>query len=370
VFGPLSAGAGAVTAQADAVIRGAAAGDNLGRGVAGVGDVDNDGYDDVLVAALGADTGGTDAGAAYLFHGPISGTLSASAADATLVGAMASDIFAEVAWIGDVNSDGVDDFMVGAQMNSSYGPAAGAAYVFHGPVSGTVGATSADVQIYGEAFGDEAGSSNWGAGDLNGDGVNDLVALLDRPGGALPLRLVDTAGLRDTDDEVEKLGIEVSGRYLAQAQVVLACGASPDDIAHTMQVVSGRTTAPVIPVHTKWDLQQTDGRMGAGNPVCVSAESGEGLAELLARIDDVVQRAHPSAPHDGVMLTRERHRTGLSIARDEVATFVSAWEDGALPAPVAAVHLHTAREAIAELIGSVETEEILERVFRDFCIGK
>ncbi len=197
-----------------------------------------------------------------------------------------------------------------------------------------------------------------------------IEALLDRPHGALPLRLVDTAGLRDTDDEVEKLGIEVSGRYLAQAQVVLACGASPDDIAHTMQVVSGRTTAPVIPVHTKWDLQQTDGRMGAGNPVCVSAESGEGLAELLARIDDVVQRAHPSAPHDGVMLTRERHRTGLSIARDEVATFVSAWEDGALPAPVAAVHLHTAREAIAELIGSVETEEILERVFRDFCIGK
>ena len=175
VFGPLSAGAGAVTAQADATIQGAAAGDNLGRGVAGVGDVDNDGYDDVLVAALGVDTGGTDAGAAYLFHGPISGTLSASAADATLVGAMASDIFAEVAWIGDVNSDGVDDFMVGAQMNSSYGPAAGAAYVFHGPVSGTIGATSADVQIYGEAFGDEAGSSNGGAGDLNGDGVNDLV---------------------------------------------------------------------------------------------------------------------------------------------------------------------------------------------------
>lgn len=196
-----------------------------------------------------------------------------------------------------------------------------------------------------------------------------IEALLDRAG-ALPVRLVDTAGLRDTDDDIERLGIEVSARYLAQAQVVLACGVSPEDLAHTVQVVHGRTTAPVVPVHTKSDLRKADGRAGSGAPVCVSAESGEGLAELLTRIDDLVQRAHPPAPHDAVMLTRERHRTGLSIARDEVATFVCAWEEGALPAPVAAVHLHTAREAIAELIGSVDTEDVLERVFRDFCIGK
>lgn len=197
-----------------------------------------------------------------------------------------------------------------------------------------------------------------------------IEALLDRPGGALPLRLVDTAGLRDTDDEVERLGIEVSGRYLAQAQVVLACGASPEDIAHTVEVVSDRTTAPVIPVHTKWDLWEADGGVGSDDPVCVSAESGAGLAGLLARIDDVVRRSSPAVAHDDVMLTRERHRTGLSLARDEVVTFVDAWAAGALPAPVAAVHLHTAREAIAELIGTVETEDVLERVFRDFCIGK
>jgi tRNA modification GTPase len=71
-----------------------------------------------------------------------------------------------------------------------------------------------------------------------------------------------------------------------------------------------------------------------------------------------------------VIVTRERHRVGLTAARDEVAEFVRAWASGALPAPVAAVHLHMAREAIVELIGSVETEEVLERVFRDFCIGK
>jgi tRNA modification GTPase len=196
-----------------------------------------------------------------------------------------------------------------------------------------------------------------------------IEALLDR-GGALPLRLVDTAGLRDTDDEVEKLGIEVSGRYLAQAQMVLACGAVPDDVAHTMQVVRERTTAAVIPVLTKSDLHQHAGVVRGGDMAVVSAESGAGLAELLAHIDTLAQQTAPGSPQDSVIVTRERHRVGLTTARDEVAEFVRAWETGALPAPVAAVHLHTAREAIAELIGTVETEEVLDRVFRDFCIGK
>ena len=196
-----------------------------------------------------------------------------------------------------------------------------------------------------------------------------IEALLDRAG-ALPLRLVDTAGLRDTDDAVEKLGIEVSGRYLAQAQVVLACGAVPDDVAHTVQVVRERTTAAVIPVLTKSDLHQHAEVVRSGDMAVVSAESGEGLAELLAHIDTVAQQTAPGSPQDSVIVTRERHRVGLTTARDEVAEFVRAWNAGALPAPVAAVHLHAAREAIAELIGTVETEEVLERVFRDFCIGK
>lgn len=198
-----------------------------------------------------------------------------------------------------------------------------------------------------------------------------IEALLDR-GPSLPLRLVDTAGLRDTDDEVERLGIEVSARYLAQAQVVLACGASPEDVAHTVEVVQQRSMAPVIPVHTKSDLWRADGRADArvGGGVPVSAESGAGLAELLARIERDAEQAMPPSANGSVIITRERHRRGLTLARDEVAAFVHAWERGALPAPVAAVHLLTAREAIAELIGSVETEEVLERVFRDFCIGK
>lgn len=189
-----------------------------------------------------------------------------------------------------------------------------------------------------------------------------IEALLDRP--SLPLRLVDTAGLRDTDDAIEQLGIEVSSRYLGKAQVVLACGATDDEVQHTVEVVSSRTDGAVIPVRTK-------GEIGASRvAVQVSAERGDGLDALLTAVDVAATEALPADGADDTMLTRERHRAGLTEALHEVIAFQEAWADGALPAPVAAVHLLAAREAIAELIGSVDTEDVLDRVFRDFCIGK
>ena len=193
-----------------------------------------------------------------------------------------------------------------------------------------------------------------------------IEALLDRT--PLPLRLVDTAGLRETDDEVERLGIEVSGRYLAQAQVVLACGASAADVRHTVHVVSQSTRATVIPVRTKCDCVPSHDEQLPHDTIMVSAERGDGMDVLLESIDRAAQLGAPV--HDDLVITRERHRAGLAIARDELDAFLSAWSIGALPAPVAAVHLLTAREAIAELIGTVDTEDVLDRVFRDFCIGK
>jgi tRNA modification GTPase len=70
------------------------------------------------------------------------------------------------------------------------------------------------------------------------------------------------------------------------------------------------------------------------------------------------------------LVTRERHRRGLVEAREEMALFVEAWAAGALPAPVAAVHLRSAAHALEELIGAVDVEEVLGRVFSTFCIGK
>lgn len=190
-----------------------------------------------------------------------------------------------------------------------------------------------------------------------------IEAVLDRT--PVPLRLVDTAGLRETTDTLEQLGIEVSTRYLAQAQVVLACGPTPDEVVATIAGVTPLTGGAVLPVLTKAD--RLPGLVGGFT--AVSAETGDGLSALLAQIDAALVSAAP-ARADEVIVTRERHRVGLQAALDEIVAFEAAWRDGALPATVVAVHLHDARVALEELIGAVDVEDVLGRVFASFCIGK
>mgnify|MGYP001608464087 FL=1 len=69
-------------------------------------------------------------------------------------------------------------------------------------------------------------------------------------------------------------------------------------------------------------------------------------------------------------MTRARHEAGLRRAEEELRAFRQAWAHGALPAPVAGTHLRAAVTALEELIGAVDVEDVLERVFRTFCVGK
>lgn len=190
-----------------------------------------------------------------------------------------------------------------------------------------------------------------------------IEALLDRT--PLPLRLVDTAGLRDTDDPVEQRGIEMSERYLREALVVLACGERPQDVQHTVEVVRARTNATVLAVHTKCDLASTQADL-----LAVSAERGDGLQELLSAVDAAVLSQTAAPDVDAVLVTRERHRVALAQAHEEVRQFLEAWTTQSLPAPVAAAHLLTARETLSGLVGVIDTDDVLDIVFRDFCIGK
>jgi len=184
-----------------------------------------------------------------------------------------------------------------------------------------------------------------------------------------PLRLVDTAGLRETSDLVERLGIEVSERYLARAEAVLACGERPDDVASTTALVAAMTDAPVIGVLTKTDRPGSAGREPT-TAIATSAETGAGLTAVLAAIEDVVSARHGQPALDAPVLTRARHIAALRQASDELAQFMATWAAGTLPAPVAAVHLRAAIVSLEELVGAVDVEDVLDRVFRSFCVGK
>jgi len=196
-----------------------------------------------------------------------------------------------------------------------------------------------------------------------------LEALIDN--GKWPLRLVDTAGLRDTDDRIERLGIEVSERYLAGAHVVLACGETPEGLEKTMAVIGQSSSTPILPVRTKADLvARGDNSVWPRVTIAVSAETGFGLQDILAAVDEVLSREHGEIVSDLPVLTRARHRHALTTACSEIEQFHRAWGEENLPATIASVHLRTAVSALEELIGTVDVEDVFDRVFSSFCVGK
>jgi tRNA modification GTPase len=194
-----------------------------------------------------------------------------------------------------------------------------------------------------------------------------IEAVFDRP--RWPLRLVDTAGLRDTTDTLEQLGIEASARYLARAALVLACGESVTRIDAVTRQVRTRTNAPVLGVLTKIDLVAE--RHQFDPVIAVSARTGEGLAALLEAIDARLAAEHgASANDDAPGLTRARHRAAATTAVRELEAFDEALAADVVPMSIAAIHVRHAADALGELIGVLHTDDILDVVFRQFCVGK
>ena len=189
-----------------------------------------------------------------------------------------------------------------------------------------------------------------------------------------PIRYVDTAGLRASDDPVERLGIEVSHRRLAEAHLVLACGDDLVSLEQTITALRAHTSAPILAVRTKVDR---DGDVGTPptetprteRPLEVSAQTGAGLDAVHAAIRAALASVTPEPTESLPTVTRARHVASLAVARGELAAFREAWEGAALPAPVAAAHLRAAVHALDELLGGIDIEEILTRVFRTFCVG-
>ena len=178
----------ALTAADGFTIQGDAAGDNAGISVASAGDINDDGFADIVIGAHKGDDGGSYAGEAYVIFGKASGfadiDLSAlAAADGFIIqGDTADDRAGEsVASAGDVNGDGFDDIIVGASTADNSGTAAGEAYVIFGKAAGfanidLTGLAPADgFAILGDVLGDRVGHSVSSAGDINGDGFDDIV---------------------------------------------------------------------------------------------------------------------------------------------------------------------------------------------------
>jgi uncharacterized repeat protein (TIGR01451 family) len=175
-----------LAAHADATFVAEGTDQYCGWGLSGAGDVNRDGYDDLLVGCWGNDEGGTDAGQTYLILGrPTTGWTGLMSlgvhADASFVGEAAADWSAlAVSDAGDVNRDGYDDFLIGAYGNDEPGEsAAGQTYLILGRAAADWGMdldlADADASYWGETTADLSGNSVSGAGDVNRDGYDDFL---------------------------------------------------------------------------------------------------------------------------------------------------------------------------------------------------
>ena len=195
--------------------------------------------------------------------------------------------------------------------------------------------------------------------------------------GGFPFRLVDTAGLREAGERVERIGIEVTRRYLERADVVLLCCPCDAEVSEAERAFLRETgRVPIVWIRTKADLERPNGTgvdaddvVGVAATMRVSVETGEGLEGIRRVLPELVYAGVVTASPDAPVLTRSRHRRGLETARSEVEAFRVALAGG-LPAEVAASHLHPAETALEEVLGTISTEAVLDVVFAEFCVGK
>jgi tRNA modification GTPase len=177
-----------------------------------------------------------------------------------------------------------------------------------------------------------------------------------------PVRLADTAGLWEAPGKIDRLGIEVSRRYLAAADLVLLCVESGREVGEDETAIAD--ARPSLLVRTKADLAAA-----GGEGLAVSIVTGEGLGTLrrLAAERVFADRLHLADLEPG--LTRERHRAALTRAQAALAAAIPHLGRGG-DAVLAAHQVREATDALDELLGVVDIEEVLDRVFGSFCVGK
>ncbi len=187
----------------------------------------------------------------------------------------------------------------------------------------------------------------------------------------IPLHIIDTAGLRETDDEVEKIGIERSWKEIERSDVVLLLVDARNGVSETDREILARHPERLkrITVYNKIDLAGTEAERhdeSDGTAISLSARSGEGI-ELLRQELLKIAGWHQT---DDVFIARERHLRALTSAQSHIVAARDVAE-GVMPAlELFAEELRLAQQALGQITGTFTADDLLGVIFSRFCIGK
>ena len=187
--------------------------------------------------------------------------------------------------------------------------------------------------------------------------------------GRLTLRLIDTAGIRDTDDEVERLGVERSRAAMSKAELVIAVVDGSGEITdEDREVIAQAEAAPKgIVVLSKRDIAELDAEITTALPVVsLSSVTGDGMDELERVIAE--QFPLPEVPA-GEILTNVRQADAVKRAIEYMRSALDAMRAGMTP-DIVLTETEGAMSALGELSGRTVREDVTNRIFQRFCVGK
>jgi len=193
--------------------------------------------------------------------------------------------------------------------------------------------------------------------------------------GGIPLRLMDTAGLRRAKDSIEAEGIRRTEECLRMADLILwvvdgSQPLGPEDLDILEKIRSKKTVVALnkndLPAQVERDELQ--GRLPEAPVVSISALRGTGLEELRKTVRALVLNGKVE-PSDTVLLTHLRHKQALERCRDALMQALEAAARG-FSIEFVALDIRQAIQALGEITGETTSAEVLERIFQQFCIGK
>jgi tRNA modification GTPase len=184
----------------------------------------------------------------------------------------------------------------------------------------------------------------------------------------IPIRLVDTAGLRDTDDVIETIGIQRSREAMAQADVVLLVADRERGFgAYELDLLAQLVDKPCLAILNKCDQPLLDALPDLGIPVlAVSARDGIGIEALEEQLYAVITEG--ATLHHTVTIN-DRHRQCLLRAQDAMQRVMVSLQQH-MPGDFLAIDLKDALAAFGDLLGDSLSEEVIHEIFHRFCVGK
>ena len=190
----------------------------------------------------------------------------------------------------------------------------------------------------------------------------------------VPLVLVDTAGIRKTDDIVENIGVEKSKQFIGKADLVLlVLDASKELENEDIEVINQikENKKKVIVLLNKIDLNKKINLAGHNleNIVEISAKDNIGIEDMQEKIYSYIMEEDVENSSEKLIITNIRHKTALEKTKDAIKNIFETIDMG-LPMDLISVDLKEALDSLSEITGEISSEDILDHVFGNFCVGK